>query len=330
VDAGKLQRLVQPSYRGSYISPEYPYPVFTSGPFREGPFDAYSKALSIVMAHGHHWEVQRNQLAGSAVYALFNAIDGQLKILQNNYLEFFSEIDGLPGLVPDIKPVIKFFSELGKRRFAEAMRTLGDTVASNHLLWNFGIAPDIRIVEELNRLGPRLYSSFLHETHPQSGSFHGLFVYKFLDSEASPYKGCRLTTRTITDMSFPTDSFSSAIYKLYGAGVLPTLGNLWAVKSMSFVIDWFTNVGQRLRAVDMSIIAFMLQIDFTTVSHTVQTPGSGVDQVDFDANLFDLTYYARIPTSKIPGLLYSKYDFMRANGPDLGLLGALIYVFLPR
>jgi hypothetical protein len=282
------------------------------------------------MAHGYHWNDQRNHLAGSAVYALHNAINSFLQVLQNNYLEFFSEIDGIPELIPDIKPVIGFLTELSKRRFAEALRTLGDTVAGNHLLWNFGIAPDIRIVEELNRLGPKLYDSFVNERYPQPGSYHGVFNYKFAQDDIAPYSGSKLITRTVTDIVAPKDSFSLALYRAYGAGILPSLANLWAVKSMSFVIDWFTNVGQRLRAVDLSIIAFMLQIDFTTVSHTVTTEGSGVQQSVFDNQMFDLIYYTRIPTRHIPGLLYSKYDFLSARGPDLGLLGALIYVFLPK
>jgi len=330
IDDGRLQMIVQGAYHGTYDSLENPLAAFTSGPFYGGSGDAYSKALSLVMAHGYFWNDQRNHLAGSAVYALHNAINSFLQILQNNYLEFFSEVDGLPALVPDIKPIIRFFTELSKKRFAEALRTLGDTVASNHLLWNFGIAPDLRIVEELNRLGPRLHEAFLHEKYPQPGSFHGAFVYKFDQKEIVPYSGSVLSTRTVSDIVAPKDSFSLALYRAYGAGVLPSLANLWAVKSMSFVIDWFTNVGQRLRAVDLSIIAFMLQIDFTTVSHTVTTEASGVQQSDFNNQMFDLIYYVRIPTQHVPGLLFSKYDFMKARGPDLGLLGALIWIFLPK
>jgi hypothetical protein len=288
--------------------------------------DVRTLALQIIAEHGVHWKSRVFQLMGSTVYAFHNAVAGHMQFLKQNYIEVLSELSELPELLPDVKPLVEAF-KLYQRADIRALTKLGDFVAGNLLKYTFGIRPTIEVVNELNRLGPKLGDWYENESHPSTGTFYGKFVYPFASNETK-YKESTLVTSVTTDLTYSDSALFQAIVTAYGYGVLPSFKSLWEVKSLSFVWDWFTNMSARFQAIDLSILSFMLRVDAVTFSHRVTTPGSGVPgTIPFDRSRFNLVYYYRGATRFVPHLVDTGIDFLRVQrSPNLGIFSSLLYV----
>jgi hypothetical protein len=235
-------------------------------------------------------------------------------------------------MVPDFKLLIQSLSDIKKFNLLGAVK-LGDFITSTVLKYNFAIAPNSRAVSELNRRGNRIIAQFLESFKTQTGQFYGSFSYPFLDSECQPYIGSVLSTRCVTSITYSPTPFLQAVINLYGLRLLPDLQNVWEVLPFSFVVDWFTNMRSRLKAVDLRLLSLMVRSNFSEFSYTV------TQDVSADNRIYNLAgdrshdlrfkYYRRDLTLWTPCLVESDVDYLRVRGsPNEGIFGSLTYQLL--
>jgi hypothetical protein len=127
------------------------------------------------------------------------------------------------------------------------------------------------------------------------------------------------------------DSLLAAVLPLKSFGVLPTLSAIWDLIPWSFLIDWATDNGSRLDAVDTSAIFLSLDIAYCVHSLTFIYEFNEDDQY---LNNFTVPQgssagyklYERFSTREPPILTPTRLPVFNEPGiPNFGTAGALAW-----
>lgn len=287
--------------------------------------------------HGLYWSMRLPELRRSAIYSFQRALESDLLLLKNNYLEVLKELPELPGLIPKVDDLVKIMANVRWNSLVSGALKLGDWLASSNLQFNFGILPTKGVVEELNQLGPSLGRRLIRAAQLRSKDIKGSFRYVLPESPRG-YTHSGLLTTTSASVTYPSDPIWFAIFSLYGVRLLPSFKNIWELIPMSFAVDWFTNMSQRLGTIDMSLMTLVIRVNAIQHSYRVISyPASTADQLaSFSESPFDPytthlvpTFYRREVTRVVPQLSEGQYDYLSAAGdPNLGIFGSLLYQFL--
>lgn len=283
--------------------------------------------------HGEFWEKELTELRRSAVYSYHKALEAKLVTVKNNYIEVLNELPDLPGLVPDVKGFINLIKSVNWRSLASGVVKLGKLVASTNLQYNFGIAPTVGVVQELDTLGPAIGRRLLAASKTARSELKGQFI---IDLPYSPpgFTDSRLITRTTCTLEEPDDPFWFAIMKLYSVRIAPSTRNIWEIIPMSFVVDWFTNMSGRFGSLDMSFLSIFVRASAIQHSYTVESTYDSTspsriltpfEALDWRFGKPSPVFYRRELSRTVPILSDGKIDYLSAAGnPDLGIFTSLV------
>lgn len=331
-----------PYPEGNLVSSNYPYDMNNRyGPFMGSTISSsysieYDDLVKIIRdeadSHGRFFYDMHEELVKSSVYSFQNALEAFLINLKNNYLEVLKELPELPELIPDVKLLIQSLTDISRLNLRGLVR-LGSFISSTHLKYSFGIAPNLQVVEELNRYESKLYSLFDEGLKAKTYLLRGSFFYPFLEKESGPWTGSELTTRTLASVTTVSNPFFKALTDLYGVGISPTLQNIWEILPGSFVVDWFTNMSARYKAIDLQLISFAVRCNWFEHSYTVSSPlksTSGIlPHMGNPSSQLQHKYYARDLSLARPCIVNGPIDFLRVrSSPSLGIVGSLLYQIL--
>lgn len=304
------------------------------------PAQVDASLIRISSTHGRYWHAQLGEIRRSAAYAYQRALEKNLTVVQNNYIEVANELKGLPGLVPNVKGLIQLIRSLKMSDLLSGALKLGDLVASENLKYNFGIAPTVGVVQELNALGLSLArrvvaASSGAETRRISGSF------RFSPEMDLPgFKNASLLTTCVAEITVPKDPFWFALMSAYAVRILPSTKNIWEIIPMSFAVDWFTNISGRFGSLDLSFLSIFIQVNSISLSYKVTSDVDAAygalfrDLPDATQTLEDATlsaaFYRRESTKTTPLLYDGVWDYLAAAGsPELGIVGSLVVSLNP-
>jgi hypothetical protein len=123
----------------------------------------------------------------------------------------------------------------------------------------------------------------------------------------------------------------------YAMGIFPSLSALWDLVPFSFVIDWASNMDDRIEELDHQFLFLCCRVHYCVHSYKVYT------EIDEDRleeyNLIPrdrndppyFVYYKREISRYAPSLKESKYDFLQPSGPlDWGTVASLFYQLVRR
>jgi hypothetical protein len=292
--------------------------------------------LSIVRSEadkfGDYWTDRLPTLRSTAVFAYQDALAAHFESLNNNYVQTLYGLDGLPGMIPDYKLLLKALTEIKEKNLLGLVK-LGDFITSTVLKYNFAISPNQKAVSELNSRGNRIIEVFLDSFKTKTSQFYGSFSFPFLESEAPPYPGSKLVTRCVASVTYTPTPFIIAFANLYGLRLLPSLQNVWETLPFSFAVDWATNMRSRLRYLDLSLMSLMVRANWSEFSYTVSAdvPRSNALYESSGKRSQDLKWrwYCRELTLSKPCLYDTDVDFLRVRGsPNTGIFGSLCYQLL--
>ena len=278
--------------------------------------------------HGFFWNEKKRLLQCAAIFAFQNALESHFKILDTNFDEVLSEIEGITEFVPDIQLLLQALSDLRRLRITGIIR-LGDFITSTHLQYNFGTAPNIRAIQELNARGTKINELFNRGLESRTGIFQGSFSYRFLPEECKPYLDSRLAVKSSVSVTYCPTPFMKVLMDLYGIRVLPTLQNFWETLPFSFVADWFTNMGPRLRVLDLSALTLMCRVNNSEFTYRLTSPipeNSTLYKVmDSSSDIMHSTYFRDL-TLHVPSLITETgIDYLRtAVNLNAGIFGSLV------
>lgn len=157
--------------------------------------------------------------------------------LESNWIE---NAAGLPGTFEVLNPLFDGANAVTQGDLALARNSL----CSAYIAYRFAIAPNISDVKDINEnLGDLVQSIRTPPAKPQRRRGKAHTVAKFLDGD--------ILVDCFTEyyMTTKTNCFARLWNALEKLGFSPTAGHAWDLVPFSFVVDWFTNIGDILQDV---------------------------------------------------------------------------------
>lgn len=281
--------------------------------------------------HLHHWvRESMPNLRPSAFHSASDALNKHIEVLQANHLENLTQLSGLLSILPNLSKLPRIVSKLTRgdpSAIVEAVDYITDAIIKFRYAQSPTAGDTIELVttDVLGELENLLKS----ETY----TLYGDFFWEFPEVDNFLGDG-RLTLRTRSKVNLTVDlSTLLANYLTANAmGILPSLSNVWATLPFSFVVDWFTNMDDRLKSVDNQLLWLCLRTNWCVHSYKVSYYPSpellatyGLESPDA-SDPFHVTSYFRELSLIMPLLRDSKYDFLAPNhGPDPVIVGALAW-----
>lgn len=343
-NSGGIQKVTQPSYTATYnfSNPNELGWSQNCGPFYTSAFARRYAVGDILvgvlnntsLAYGDLCRHELPELRRSGTYAFLNSLASDLEILDNNYVEVISELSGITELLPDVKAITHTFYRGPKKAIIDGAIGLGTWLAGEYLRYSFGLAPTVGVISELNMIGPR-FVSLLSDLKVNRRILRGSFTFDGLPDDL--IHGERmLTTRSFSEVEYPSSVFWFVISKLYGLGLAPGFQNVWEVRPFTFAVDWFSNMSARFKYIDLTIMSAFISIKSLQYTFDVsckpsldylrsQLAMAGVTGDSLQLSSAILRYYRRELTLTGPTLSDGSIDFLQAkNNPPLDILGSLI------
>lgn len=202
-----------------------------------------------------------------------------------NVLQFLADLRRPQELIPKLASL---------RALKRVDRTSLKGASDLYLTVNYGILPtisDLRsIVDAFTRIGPNL-------------DRFGSSCYYAGKSQQSDVRGISFERRQHLKLALSNEDHGllSAFNALEKIGVFPSFNNLWDLIPLSFVVDWFLDIGNFLARVDTHLRLLRYDVRYTTMSSKLtgvksvtSTPGSPY------SGTFSLVEYSRWTSGRCP------------------------------
>lgn len=254
--------------------------------------------------------------------------------LDTNLIEQISQLSELPDYLPRLVEAVRLVKSLAKLDVVGSIRDLLDLVTSLRLRYSYAYAPDFDFLEtELPRIGGLVERLLLNG--PVTRIARGKFTWVFPEGTFGvPFS--RLETRT--KLVVPNE-ISPAILSAMGIrslGLSPTPGNFWDLVPFSFVVDWFFDIGRRIREAEN--IALLSLTSPSYLCHTFRIVAPIPDEVMETVPLVAMSesnpdvyrpewiWFLREISRTVPPPRTGRFDFdLPGRPPNLANMGSLLW-----
>lgn len=245
-------------------------------------------------------------------------------------LQTLVKVPEISSQIPKIREGIDIVRDLAHRKLNA--REVLDFLTQSHLQQSFQWRPEFDLLTKYLPQIPRILLSFTTTQGTVVG--RGRFDYDFTGDEC--YRTCHLSCRTKIVAVNSFSDLSATFLRAHGLGVLPTPENLWDIMPFSFVINWFTNMGKRIRT--LGSLANMWLLDPVVIVHSYKltsvltdadlqlmqlrrAPAAGVEP--------NMSIYKREITRYVALLNSSRFDFGRPTGtPSWSVVASLLWQWM--
>lgn len=279
---------------------------------------------------------EMGSIRASAYLSASDAMDELEKGVDTNLIEQLSQLSNLADYLPRLKQALDVVRSLHRKDLPGTVRGVLDLVTELRLRYAFSYAPDLDFVtSELPRL-PKLIAEF-QRTGSEIVVTRGVFNWVFPAGEfGRPY--CTLETRTKLVAKRDNDSVLAKVLGVDSLGLLPSSSNAWDLVPLSFVVDWFANIGDRLSSIDNNVLLLLMNPSYMVHSYRVYSPLSEEELGSADLETGSMpgvdvvqpawVVYQRDVSSRLPGPRSGKYDFlMPSRLPNWMTAGSLAWQF---
>jgi hypothetical protein len=252
-----------------------------------------------------------------------------------NWLETAN--DGIPTLpISSLVDLWKAFTKLRAGNPLGSLRSLLDAGSSLELSKEFAWRPLITdsrtFIDEYDAIVSRARGQDLWGVH----TLRGKFEYT-IPEELPNYGKLYLTAHSKVVLNFGDFTLLGILLASKATGVFPSLANVWGCVPFSFVLDWFTNLGDRLALVDTVGLLMMLQHYYSVHTIKIESDWSKeyLDYLNLEVDNGVTSSYPLTRTFNrrlsfiMPGLRPSRFDFESPTGkPGLSIVGSLAWQVL--
>jgi hypothetical protein len=269
----------------------------------------------------------------SSYLSASDALDQISGGIDDNLVETLGEADEvltlLPGLIESSRDIIR----LAKNPSEVTIRGVLDIIASLRLQQKFALEPDFQLVTEVL---PRMESVARRiQKLASSGEVigRGSFTYEFPLWEFGR-ENSKLVTRSKVISSRDSKALLEKALGVRALGLLPSPSSLWDLVPFSFVVDWFTDIGGRLRDLESAGFLALMNIQCYTHSYTISSSltddelaKDGLVSASYSGSKRpEVRYYAREVSSCVPRISDGRYDFrLPGRLPNWLTAGSLIW-----
>jgi len=276
-------------------------------------------------------DINMPSIRASCFYSASDALHESIDVISSNNLENLAQLKGILDLLPDLPELGRLIAKV-TRKDPSALIDLINYITDAILKYRFAQAPTADDVSEL--LTTDIQSQLSEILSLNTYTTYGKFFHEFQLAD-NPLGGAGLTTlvtRSKVRLTFDMSNLMATYLVGNSVGLLPTLSRIWAVVPFSFVVDWFTNMDDRLQAVDDQLLWMAITTQWCLHSYSVTyypTPEElevwNLEQVE-GGEPFGIKIYTRELSLCMPKLVESKYDYLAPdNGPDPITVGSLVW-----
>jgi hypothetical protein len=324
----KASDLIQPrlafrGYRGTGKPVQIPSPDMDS--YNDNPF--YTALYSFKAAVDRDW----HHVTPSALFSVVSAIQSIEHGTSTDVLQTVAKLPEYKSMVPKIKEAIKILSDISRKDLkASTIKEILDLAAGTILQSSFQWRPLLQLLQtEL----PKMVSS-LSSMHDTSKLVVGRGSWNFEFPESSFGRvHSHLMTRSKIVLDVSNRSLAASLFGADAIGVLPKPSNLWDLVPYSFVLNWFTGIGQSMKRAEYAILLMTIPAYYVH-TYAITTPltteelalwsvsTSSIDPLSMKVFYRDVSLYTPFPMD-------SKFGFgIPTSLPPIGTIGALLYQML--
>lgn len=244
--------------------------------------------------------------------------------LETNLIEQISQLSGLPDYLPRLSECVRLVKTLAKKDVIGTVAQLTDIVADLRLRYAYAYGPDFDfLMSEIPKIESLVIQ--LLSTGPTVRVARGKFSWDFPEGEFNvPYS--RLETRTKLVLPVVINRDILEYMGVHTIGLTPTPGNFWDLVPFSFVVDWFVDIGRRLREAENIAVLSLTAPSYLV--HTFKVVAPVPDQVTeavledmyssesvFDAARLEWVRFEREISRSVPPPFTGRYDFALPGRP---------------
>jgi hypothetical protein len=266
----------------------------------------------------------------SSFLSASDGLSSSLEVLSANHLENLLSLTKVAQAFPDVKSIARVVARIAKGDVS-AIPLLVDVITDHILKLRFAAEPASVDVREI--LTTDIDAALERLLKVSWFTLYGSFSYDFTQDENSWGPGqLSLVTRSKCRVRLDMTTSMAAFLTLNGLGLAPTLSRIWDNVPFSFVVDWFTNMDDRLEAVDNQLLWLCVYTLFCVHSYTLTyTPSE--EELDLyglvqtpTGQPFRLQWYRRDFTQLPPRLTDSRFNLLSGSGgPRPETVGSFMY-----
>jgi len=272
-------------------------------------------------------EAKMYDITSSCIFSAadaFKSIEGSLGV---NVLQDLQKIPSIVSALPQIKEGLDVLGKISRRDLSgSTFREILDLATSTKLQGDFQWRPFLGLFTDYL---PRMLSTIRTIGLP-SGRVVGYGSRSFRLHNVVGRAEVNLLTRTKIVMDSSSSGLLSASLGLDALGLLPKVSNLWDLIPFTFVVNWFSGIGEAMRRAEYSTIMASIPAYFVH-SYLVTSP-----LTPFELEKLSLSSSSASPASMRLYFrdLTSYNPYVRDNGlglgmpaslPPIGTLGSLLY-----
>lgn len=308
-----------------------------------GPVCATSSGDSVIdltkvsrWLHPHRFSREVDLVEGDIRCSLYqstvNAMEELEGSLDTNLFEQLAGSASIASYLPRMKDALKILKSLHGHDLPGTVKGVVDLATELRLRVAFQYAPDLDFVvttlPELAKLAQEL-------SVPRNKVVvsRGVFNWDFPPGEF--YRDtCTLESRTKIVAVQDSSSFIARALGVDAMGLLPSAANAWDLVPLSFVVDWFVDIGARLDDLEKLSLLAALGPSYLVHSLRVKTPLSDEELAKAGVQSWvspgvglipcEWVWYRRYVSRHIPAPRSGRYDFrMPTSVPNWSIAGSL-------
>jgi hypothetical protein len=258
----------------------------------------------------------------------FKQAEGYLGV---NLLQNIVKLPDIADNVTFIRDAVKVLSRLLHRDLSFAtLRDIANFASSAELRGSFEWRP---YLDFATRYLPLMLSTI--HTIGLSGRVVGRGSFRYKISNDLGRDEVTLVTRTKLVMDASPSGLLSAAIGADALGILPKASNLWDLLPFTFVVNWFTGVGEAMRRAEYSLVLAGIPAYFVH-TYALTSPLSADELASLGTSSAgtqpaSLRLYYRDFTTYNPAFKESRFSFgIPTSLPNAGVLGSLLYQLIFR
>jgi len=266
-------------------------------------------------------------VATSSAFSASDAVKSLEGYLGINILQNLQKLPSLASAIPQLRTAVDLAGRLLARDLSfHTWKDIVSLVTSTHLQNSFQWQPIVRLITEY---GPKLAATF-SVLGLRTGDTVGYGSFRAELHNKLGRKDVTLLTRTKIVLSSDIPSWLTALTGVDALGLLPKPSNLWDLIPFTFLVNWFTGVGEAIRRAESTILLSTLPAYYVH-TYTLTSPLTEDELVLLKASsdrsrAASLRIYVRDVTTFTPAPHDSHLDFGIPQGfPSYGTLGSLIW-----
>lgn len=297
-------------------------PVFTAQGETDPPRLAQLGKDGLTYGLRHEVERYLGDIRLSSFKAASDALGDLAGGIDSDVLQTLVKVNDLSSLIPNIKDAIIGLRSIVSGDIPSGILSLIDMVTSLRLQSQFTYRPDLLLLQKQLPEMLSLMRTF-HKSRPNIVSSRGSFHYEFPQGTFGREES-HLETHATVFCNRDSDHVLSSILDVRSLGILPGPANAWDLVPFSFIVNWFTGVGQRIRDLENSAFLILLSPRRFVYSYKIWSPLTQHELEKYHILRDDgedlpprLVYYRRDVSAYPPRIGDGRFDFgMPTRLPD--------------